>query len=545
MLHVATIAACKREGLEMRRGSNVKLGKSKMEIGRQRSTMVQGALVLGILMLGLFIGLMNLHTSYDDSFITLRYAQNFASGNGLVFNHGERYLGTTAPFYGLLVGVLGIPEPSLIPTISGLLSVTSMVAVALGLLAIDRVRGYGVVGFLAGVFYMSSPIVLPAFNGEMIFVSALIVWAFWAYMTGRLALSGVLLGVAAATRLDSILACLLLGLHFIWFHRRIPWRLIWAVSATIVPFALAAWVYYGSPIPGTLSSKFAQRDSGVFPLFGKGGRYWLSAKLLSSPSILAPSSGPELYYLLAPFLAIGVLMLLRDARRWGLILSWAASFTLIYRLLDVPFYFWYVTPFALGIAVLMGLGVAGVGQLTIGKYGTTVDSGRDSIGWRRVLALCVLGLLVALPLGNSIWYVLDSSHSMNVSQSRAYQEVSDWLRENSGPEDSVGYFEIGYLSYYSKRNVIDALGLVNPRVAPRVADGDFEWSYRHYRPDFVVHHTQGFSQYISPVTESAWFRADYVLVDRIHPKGFVVLEIYERRDHVVNHDYDSQGMLGH
>ena len=37
----------------------------------------------------------------DDAFITYRYARNIASGQGFVFNPGERLLGTTTPLYTL------------------------------------------------------------------------------------------------------------------------------------------------------------------------------------------------------------------------------------------------------------------------------------------------------------------------------------------------------------------------------------------------------------------------------------------------------------
>ncbi len=57
--------------------------------------------------------------SHDDAFITYRYADQWARGNGLTFNTGEHVLGTSAPGYTLLLGFLsratgflgiGVPE---------------------------------------------------------------------------------------------------------------------------------------------------------------------------------------------------------------------------------------------------------------------------------------------------------------------------------------------------------------------------------------------------------------------------------------------------
>ncbi|HEX9725550.1 MAG TPA: hypothetical protein VGC53_14820, partial [Vicinamibacteria bacterium] len=41
----------------------------------------------------------------DDTYIFLRYAENLANGNGLVFNLGERVEGYTSPLWVLLLGL--------------------------------------------------------------------------------------------------------------------------------------------------------------------------------------------------------------------------------------------------------------------------------------------------------------------------------------------------------------------------------------------------------------------------------------------------------
>src|ERR1041385_7428484 len=39
----------------------------------------------------------------EDSFITFRYAENIAAGNGFVYNTGEKVLGTTTPLWTLIL----------------------------------------------------------------------------------------------------------------------------------------------------------------------------------------------------------------------------------------------------------------------------------------------------------------------------------------------------------------------------------------------------------------------------------------------------------
>jgi hypothetical protein len=61
----------------------------------------------------------------DDSFITYRYARNILSGNGFVYNPGERIMGTTTPFYtfsmvllAALTGGTNAPFPELALTLN-------------------------------------------------------------------------------------------------------------------------------------------------------------------------------------------------------------------------------------------------------------------------------------------------------------------------------------------------------------------------------------------------------------------------------------------
>jgi len=43
---------------------------------------------------------------FDDAFITFRYARNFAEGLGFAYNAGGDHLGTTAPAFAFVLGML-------------------------------------------------------------------------------------------------------------------------------------------------------------------------------------------------------------------------------------------------------------------------------------------------------------------------------------------------------------------------------------------------------------------------------------------------------
>ena len=48
--------------------------------------------------------------------------------------------------------------------------------------------------------------------------------------------------------------------------------------------------------------------------------------------------------------------------------------------------------------------------------------------------------------------------------------------------DEIGV--VGY--YYHKGKIIDAFGLINPESAERINEGDYDWTIRQYKPDYIV-----------------------------------------------------------
>src|SRR5258707_567736 len=81
----------------------------------------------------LMVGVINFRNTYDDAFITYRYSFNLASGHGFVYNIGEHQLGTSAPLFGLLLGILSLPNPEWVPVIGSVLCVLSLAAASVGL----------------------------------------------------------------------------------------------------------------------------------------------------------------------------------------------------------------------------------------------------------------------------------------------------------------------------------------------------------------------------------------------------------------------------
>jgi hypothetical protein len=72
---------------------------------------VPSLLVLGVAGVRLLF-LAQTGVTYEDSLISLRYAENLAAGRGLVYNPGEPVFGASTPLYVLLLAALvrlGLP----------------------------------------------------------------------------------------------------------------------------------------------------------------------------------------------------------------------------------------------------------------------------------------------------------------------------------------------------------------------------------------------------------------------------------------------------
>ncbi|MEM7349546.1 MAG: hypothetical protein AAF657_01985, partial [Acidobacteriota bacterium] len=93
-----------------------------------------------------------------------------------------------------------------------------------------------------------------------------------------------------------------------------------------------------------------------------------------------------------------------------------------------------------------------------------------------------------------------------------------------------GAFEIGFMGYHSRRDFIDAAGLLNPGVAERIAQGDFKWAYLFYRPDYLVINPSRWYDRLGNIRDEAWFGDAYVEVAQIHVEGYLdtPLTIYEK-----------------
>jgi arabinofuranosyltransferase len=235
----------------------------------------------------------------DDAFISLRYAQNWVAGNGLVWNVGEPVEGYTNFLWTLILAVplaLGIAPEDFVFAIGPLLAVATLgLTAALGRQVLDSRPAALVAVLLVGSNFSFSAYATGGLETALaaLLVTGVYAGAVGALREGRIASSrAVLLSLVAAgaalTRLDSALAWSPILVFLVL--QRDPEERARRLAALVAPGALvlAVWFawklsFYGTLLPNTFSAKTGSSGAwlrGVAYLWTFITSYWLLPALL-------------------------------------------------------------------------------------------------------------------------------------------------------------------------------------------------------------------------------------------------------------------------
>lgn len=448
--------------------------------------------------------------TYDDAYITLTYARNLALGRGFVYNGGEPYLGTTTPLLALLLGGLG-----------QLLGTTDMYTLALGLGTLAwagsiwlafRV-GRAAVGPLAGVFaaaglaFLRVPHFLPSEYPLLLFLSLA---ALLASMRHRLAMAGILFGLAFLTRGDAALLAGLVGLVVWRRDRRLPWAMLLGFVLILTPWFLYAFKTFGSPLPATLGVKRAHRALGAWPHIALGAWRWLS----TSPWAFQWQVGAILLGALT-----SVVVFARERRVWALVLPlWGGLYALAYGVLNVPFYGWYaVIPLA-------------TWTMSTGMVAAVLwASARSKQGYRVWAVALMVSLVVAG--GIAIPQKIRKIQAGPNAKIAAYLQAAVWLHDHTPPDASIGFIEVGTIAYFSDRHIVDLLGLVTPGTESYLIAHDNAGLFKSLHPDYYIRNCHFDAWGMNRrVHESPFFQEAYGPVAAFPQDDRPPVVIYRRQD---------------
>jgi arabinofuranosyltransferase len=406
----------------------------------------------------------------DDSWIHLHFARNLAAGAGFVYNPGQPVAGSTAPLWTLLLGA-GAAVAGASLAMAKTLGVASGIAAALvvrrAAIAFGAVPATAVIAAVSLLW--TGAFAWGALSGmEVTFAALLVAASLLALARDATWTTAVASALAALARPEAIVLTPLLALARPPTARRM---LIFAAVtlAVVAPFVAFSYATVGRPLPATAVAKI---EGGLLG--------WLGG--LREPAAVTWLTRPRDFGL--------------EWLRWLL-----ATHPLLPLALPAAFFAWRRCGRALGL-VSLALIAHPLAMALLAPYrGPAFQEGRYSThllplavivlaaaaakAFRAkpvVLAFVLLISLMALaPAAERYAWGVQNINAMQVHLGR-------WLDAHAPPSATLAVNDIGAIAFFSRRPVLDLMGLVTPDILPYRREGETGvMTYVAQRcPDYVV-----------------------------------------------------------
>jgi arabinofuranosyltransferase len=440
----------------------------------------------------------------DDSWIHLQFARNLAEGAGFSFNPGHPVAGSTAPLWTLLLGASAVVFSASLWTAKAL---GIVITVGAGLLTRRAVLAWGAPAdaalFAAAALMWMGPVVWGSLSGMEVSLAALLVAAaLLAHGRDRALATAVCAALAVLARPESLLLVPLFAVARPVTIRRIATFTV-ATAAIVAPAVLFSLSTVGTLYPATAAAKI------------EGGLVgWLGG--VREPASLTFIARPGMFF--------------AEWIRWLTATHWLLALALAAGLIRV----WRVAGRALGV-IALGLLAHPLGMALLAPYrGPAFQEGRYSIQLlplavltvavafggrcdaqpiagrraRLVVVLAWLGIAAAtlVPAATRYGWAVQNINAMQV-------HVGRWVDENVPKTARVAVNDIGAIAFFSRREVIDLMGLVTPEIIP----------YRRQGESGVIQYLkEACPQYV--IIFPAWFPRLAASADTLEPVHRVRLE---------------------
>jgi len=412
----------------------------------------------------------------DDAFISFRYSENFAAGNGLVFNLGERVEGYSNFLWVVILGFLkkGGVDVNLASKALGLLSLLA-VLIMYFLIVRDLTERTLYAAASLGLLITNFGLVFFAVTGmETIFFTALLMWGGYLFYRNESHVSVGLSLVSVAVALirpEGVLFFPALVIFDLIKHKRLSSKLLATLgvfTGLYAVFLIWRYSYYGYFLPNTFYAKLSKMSSSL-PLFiygfddiyrfiaSTGGPLLFGITVL----VILKSKIREKVYAMLPILAVILTFQLYSGG------DWMDSYRFLVPML--PAY------------------------LVIGVFGLRWLSNKVNVERKHIVFLAAIIFLMLFNIVESTAFYLQREEYPNfVMTSEDLIPAAQWVGKHYPSDYTIICGRIGALPYYSKLNLIDTVwGLTDEYVAHSKYRGEWtnkaEEAYLHERnPELIM-----------------------------------------------------------
>jgi hypothetical protein len=394
----------------------------------------------------------------DDSYISLTAARNLAERNLFAVNPDAPAAGITSPLHVGLVGMLG--KAIGVETAARAVGLFALLAVVLGAFHWAHQLGANpatatAAGLAAAI---CGPLAFGALNGmETTLFAALLVWTCVLFERSRaqpraIYVMGALCGLTALTRPEGyFLAASLFAVRAAELTWRREFRKLLALggaaavaAAVLAPYLLYNFAHVGELFPITVAAK----KSFFHPPCQHLSR--------SAAQVAAAASRG-----LGVFLTLSPLLLL--SRQW---------LTRLYAPLYIAvFYLSYMLEFPGALGHYWGryqhplLALAVVGMALGAEGAAALVRRRSERAARLTWAVLIAVLVISAGSRGAAARTIYRNALLNADEGGYIRGLATWVQQHTLPGEAVAAHDVGILSYFADRPVIDLVGLTDPTVA--------------------------------------------------------------------------------
>jgi hypothetical protein len=404
----------------------------------------------------------------DDAVITVKHATNAIDGFGLVHHLGEGHVHGFTSALSVLV-----PLPGELIAADGGFVVVRLVSLAMFIVAVtyayricrELELGPWPTGLALAYLALDQNQIFFGMAGmeTQIAVGVLLAGIYYV-LAEDFTRSGIWLGLALLARPDLVL-WVIPAFVFLLIRSREGAARAWLIAAAIVvPWLIFTTIYYGSPIPHTITAKSAFFGPDFPSLIDPGGWITFAGDSISAAghdwTLLSPFLerllvlDTPLPYGLLKLIAYGVAVLaiigaFATWRRpsWRPAISFAALFV-IYKVFIVGggYNEWYGPP---AIAMIFLLAAAGLNRLTAARP--------------RLAAVPAVGLALVYAMHIPFSFPLEARIQHQI-EDRVRLPMAYYLGDTVAPGETIGSESAGYVSRYTNATLFDFPGLTSPTV---------------------------------------------------------------------------------
>jgi hypothetical protein len=455
----------------------------------------------------------------DDAYITYRYASNLIDGQGMVYNPGERVLGTTTPLYTLLMAAIGFffgGSNAPFPWISLIINTMADAATCLLLIGIGQQLKHQRAGITTAALWAIAPMSVTFAIGGMetsVFV-ALMTGTFYLYSRDKLVPAAFLASLSLVTRPDSLLFILPLLADRI--RRILPWTQlnpnpmalsIYEGMAFLLPslsWYFFAAMHFGNPFPNSIAAKIVAYDmesqEGFIRLLQHYATPFLGHLTFGHSWIMI-----GLILFTALFLIGGYISFRTQMSSWAIFI-FPITYFVAFSIANPLIFRWYLTPPLPMYFLAILIGVDHISQDLKKGFLFTIFS----VG---ILLLTLNGWTITPDHGPK----RPAPEMAFIKLELLYEQVGKDLKDQIQSDETLAAGDIGALGYFTRAKILDTVGLISPSASKYYPLSD---------EDYVINYA---------------ISSDLILKEQ--PEYLVTLEVYGRRTLFVDPEFQAQYRL--